>query len=303
MSALFLAFLLLPPTDGDSTRRLRHCTDRRDRACVISELQSPPRHKSAEYWSAAAEAYLLLGRQEDARTAIKNAVQNKPDDYSLLIQQGRVFQRCGMQVEAIESFLLAASKNPTSEAFYWLGLSFFLAHEYERADKHFHHAIQLDDKNHKAEFMLAVIDVLKNYDVESAKAHLERALAIEPNNSHYVLHYGAVLSELNDPRAIPVLERGVSLNPSNPLAHFNLGRAYRRVGNLPRARKELELAVRLRPYLARAHYQLGAVYRSLGEKEKARRAMQEFVKFQDLDQDDDPVDGPPSYAFQDRLAK
>src|SRR5204863_6756736 len=82
------------------------------------------------------------------KEAIEAALKGKPNDYDLLIQQGRAYQRCDDQLDAIQSFLLAAKVQQSAEVFYDIGLSFFLLHEYDRAGKHFAHAVQLDDKNH-----------------------------------------------------------------------------------------------------------------------------------------------------------
>lgn len=297
MLVLFLLFASAS-NDADAAQRLIRCIESRDKACLARELKSARGHDSPEYRSAAADAYLLLGRNTEAIAAIEKAVKAKPGDYDLLMQQGSTYQRCGDQVRAIESFLLASKINQSSTVFYQIGMSFFLAHEYERANKHFTHAVQLDNKNHKAEFMLGVIDVLKDNSGEGAKAHFANALAMDPDNPHYLLHYGVVLAELNDRQAVPVLEKAVKADPSNPLGHYNLGRGYRRSGDLQRARSELETAVRMRPQLARAHYQLAAVYRELGEIDKAGSATEQFLKFKDQDRDDDPVTvpGPVDWA-------
>jgi tetratricopeptide (TPR) repeat protein len=296
--------LLLWPDAVNAVQRLAHCLENRDKACLTKELSSPPADASPEYLSAAAEAYLLLGRNAEAITALETALKARPQDYDLLIQQGRTYRRCGEQVKAIQSFLLAAQVKQVSDVFYDIGLSFFLLHEYERAGKHFTHATGLDGKNHKAEFMLAVIDIVKDDNEAGARIHLERALAIEPQNPHYLLHYGIVLMEQNDRQgAAVVLEKAESADPSNPLVHFNLGRLYRQMDDMPKARAELETAVRLRPELARAYYQLAAVYRALGETARAKQATEQFLKFKDQDRDDDPVGSPPSYAFRDRPAK
>ena len=72
--------------------------------------------------------------------------------------------------------------------FYELGMSFFLLHEFDRAVTHFQRVLELDARQDKAEFMLGILDVLRNGDGD-AKIHFERALALQPANPHYLLHY------------------------------------------------------------------------------------------------------------------
>ncbi|MEO8660812.1 MAG: tetratricopeptide repeat protein [Bryobacteraceae bacterium] len=294
-----IALLLLVVAVPD---RIHECIEKQDRQCLARELRSFNKAGSAAYLSAAAEAFLLLGRNNEAVAAIAGAVAKKPNDYDLLLQQGRTCQRTGDQVKAIESFLLAAKLQPrAAEIFYNLGLSFFLLHEYERAGKHFKHTVQLDAASDKAEFMLGVIDIMQQGNEASAKAHLERALALQPANPHYLLHYGVLLAQLNErDEADVILEKAVKADPSNPLAHFNLGRLAKQRNDLAKARTELEAAVRLRPELARAHYQLATVYRALKEPAKAAESVKLFQKYQEQDRDDEPIDGPPAYAFRDK---
>lgn len=306
MISLVVVALALTATPGDAAERLHRCIEKQDRACLATELKAFVKDSPPEYLSAAAEAYLMLGRNAEAAGAITAAVAKKPGDYDLLLQQGRTLQRAGDQVHAIEAFLHAAKAQqpPPAEVFYSLGLSFFLLHEYERAGKHFQHSVELDPKSDKSEFMLAVIDIMKENNEASARAHMLRALELQPENPHYLLHYGVLLAQMNDrEKAMEVLEEAVRADGSNPLSHFNLGRVARQVNDLTKARTELEEAVRLRPELARAHYQLASVYRALGEKDKAAESMRQFQKYKDQDQDDEPVDGPPAYAFREPPAK
>lgn len=305
MMSLVVVALAMTAAPGDAAGRLRYCIEKQDRACLAAELKAFGKNSPPEYLSAAAEAYLLLGRNAEAAAAITVAVAKKPGDYDLLLQQGRTFQRGGDQVHAIESFLHAAkARRPSAEVFYSLGLSFFLLHEYERARKHFQHSVELDPTSDKSEFMLAVIDIMKENNEASAKAHMWRALELQPENPHYLLHYGVLLAQMNErEQAVAVLEKAIRADASNPLAHFNLGRVARQMNDLAKARAELEEAVRLRPEMARAHYQLASVYRVLGEKEKAGEAMRQFQKYKEQDRDDEPVDGPPAYAFRDQPAK
>jgi tetratricopeptide (TPR) repeat protein len=304
MSAALFLLLFAAPSDAEASQRLVECIAKGDRACLTSALKTPPKNASPEYLSAAAEAYLMLGSNAQAIASVDAAVQSKPGDYDLLMQQGRTHQRCGDQTTAIQSFLYAAKIQQSSEVFYGIGLSFFLLHEFERAGKHFQHSVELDARNHKAEFMLAVIDIYKDNNEAGARSHLEKALAIEPENPHYLLHYGVLLMEQNDrDRALAVLDEAVKADPSNPLAQFNLGRLRRQMGDMAGARSALETAVRLRPELARAYYQLASVYRASGETAKAKAAMDQFAKYKDQDREDDPVGSPPSYAFREQTAR
>lgn len=304
MIAWLALFAFAAPQEAEATGQLVRCIQTGDKSCLAAALKETRNYHSPEYLAAAAEAYLLLGRNADAIAAIESAVKSKPDDYGLLLQRGRTYRSCQDQVQAIQSFLMAAKARPTSEVFYDIGLSFFLEREYDRARRHFVHATQLDARNHKAEFMLAALDVVKDNNEAGAKAHLERALEIEPANAHYMLHYGIVLMEGNDLKgSAAMLEKAAKADPSNPLVHFNLGRNYRQSGEIARARTELETAVRLRPAMARAYYQLAAVYRELGEAARAKQASQQFLKYKDQDRDDDPLGGPPLNPFRGQEAR
>jgi tetratricopeptide (TPR) repeat protein len=116
---------------------------------------------------------------------------------------------------------------------------------------------------------------------------------LQPQNAHYVLHYGVLLTMLNeDDLAMQNLQEARKLDPANPLTHYQLGKGYRALGKLPEARGELEIAVRLRPTLSPAVYQLGQVYQKLGEAQKARAAFAAFEKLsqQEKTGDEDPID-------------
>jgi tetratricopeptide (TPR) repeat protein len=295
-TAQLMAPLAFAATQADSEQRLARCVETRDRVCLEKLLKAPAAKRSPAYLALAAQGYAVLGRQQEAAAAIEDALKQKPGDYDLLVEQAHIYQRSGHQVEAIQSFLEASRlKSPTTEIVFQIGMSFFLLREYERAAKHFEQARKLDEKNDKAEFMLGVIDVIKDNNEASAKGHYERALALQPDNPHYLMHYGVLLVQLDElDQAAVNLERAGKLDPSNPLTHFNLGRLYRQRGDLDKAREELETAVRLRPEMARAHYQLATVYRQLGQPAKAQAAMKEFMKFKDQDTDDDPIGDFPS---------
>jgi tetratricopeptide (TPR) repeat protein len=60
--------------------------------------------------------------------------------------------------------------------------------------------------------------------------------------------------------ATPLLENAVHFAPSSPLAHLNLGDAYRLGGRVADAKKEFDTALAMDSTLAVAHYDLGLLY-------------------------------------------
>ncbi len=300
LSAFALSGLAFPASD--EFQKLTSCIDRKDQACVAASLQNPPKQPSADYLVVAARAYFLLGRKQEAVEAMNHAVQLEPGRYEYLMEQGWLYQRCGDQVSAIESFLRASQVNPqSSQVFYELGMSFFFARENKRAIRHFNHALELDPKNDKAEFMIGVVYLWLG-ELDATELHFANALKLQPENAHYHLHYGVLLERLheNDPPPAPnqhdpALENLLEarrLDPSNPLARYQLGKLCRKVGKLAEAQAELEAAVRLRPTLSPAVYQLALLYRQRGEESKARAAFEKHALLSQHERTDeyDPID-------------
>jgi tetratricopeptide (TPR) repeat protein len=164
--------------------------------------------------------------------------------------------------------------------------------DYKRAVNHFQHALELDPRNHRAAFMLGIVEMV-NFHLQGAKIDLEEALKLEPQNPFYHLHYGILLSRLGDnASAIGQALVAEKLDPSYALTHYNLGHLYKETGDYDNSRKELEAAIHLRPNLSEAYYQLGWVYHRLGMEEKSRKAYQEFqqAKAQQAQEVRDPVE-------------
>ena len=271
------------PAIDASIDRLRNCLDRADSRCAAAALADlPPRtvERCADCLELEARAFLLLGRKQEALDAIARAIQLDARQYRFLMTQGRIYQKFEDQPSAIRSFLMADRLQPRSaETFYWLGMSFFLSKEYERAQRHFRHVVELDPQNDKAEFMLGILDEF-NLRAPEARAHLEKALSAQPQNPFYHLHYGILLSRFDGdlPAGLREIEIAAKLDPAYALTHYNLGRIYKQMEQYDHARTELETAVKLRPNLGEAWYQLGAVYRQLGMAEQSRKAYETFQR-------------------------
>ena len=296
MIGLLLMLGFAVPQNSQET--LSRCIERKDSGCVASLLRKPPPNPSPDYLALAARGYMLLQRNEEALKSIDRALELKPGDHGLLMERGWLCQRSGDQPAAIQSFLLAAKGKPDSpEVLYELGMSFFFAHEYDRAAKHFTHVLELDPKNDRADFMLGIVAIWRDQLTE-AESWFGKAIELKPQSADYLLHYGVLLAKLEQNElAMGKIREAERIDDSNPLIHLNLGKLYRLSGNLSEARRELEAALRLRPNLSSAAYQLAGVYRQLGDQARARETLALFQKLnaQEKNEPEDPIDDAVSH--------
>jgi Flp pilus assembly protein TadD len=96
-----------------------------------------------------------------------------------------------------------------------------------------------------------------------------------------------LLNEKNDVRgAVRHAERAASIRPEDPSAHFTLGEAYRRLGDLTKAADELETVVRLAPGTSggtQALRSLLAIREARGETADAIRAYEKLLEWRPKD--------------------
>lgn len=106
-------------------------------------------------------------------------------------------------------------------------------------------------------------------DVDEAMPHLERAVALEPDERVLVQLGNALVAKGRVEEAIPHYERALRFDPDDKLAHYNLGTALRQVGRAADALPHLRAAVRRDPEWAAARNNLGVALRELGDNAAA----------------------------------
>jgi TolB-like protein/Flp pilus assembly protein TadD len=137
-------------------------------------------------------------------------------------------------------------------------------------------ALEIDPENAAAHDALSWISSHYDGDLATAARHLERALALEPNNPA-ILGNAAILSKnmgrLDE--AIALLEYVNARDPVNPIGHANLGTIYLRAGRLDEAITSTRTALTLSPGMFHAHCQIGVALLLNGEPEAALMEMQQ----------------------------
>ncbi len=148
----------------------------------------------------------------------------------------------------------------------------------------FRAAVKANPKEPNAHFGLGYLLWTQKIYPEAA-SELQAELANDSNHIQAMEYLGDTLIQLNQPdQARPYLEKTVKLDPSQPLAHLDLGIILSDAGENDKAMHELLQAEKLKPDDVNVHWRLGRLYRTLGKKEEARL---EFDKASSLNKEAD----------------
>ncbi len=107
---------------------------------------------------------------------------------------------------------------------------------------------------------------------QAAIGHLERAIALEPNNAagHYLM--GLALSDSEQYVAsVGYFEKAVELDPNTGALRYQLANAYEKTGEHDRKREQLEATLALEPMHTNAVYLLASEARRRKDREDVRR--------------------------------
>ena len=100
----------------------------------------------------------------------------------------------------------------------------------DQAKKEYEAALAIDKFDEKSETRLGEFSYREG-NLEQARAHYSRAVQLQPNDADAKIGLAKVLAEMKQPgNAIDLLERALSLDPTNDVAHYRLGMLYRQAG-------------------------------------------------------------------------
>jgi tetratricopeptide (TPR) repeat protein len=161
-----------------------------------------------------------------------------------------------------------------AHAWYLLGRTQYNENHFEKAIESFTHALRLAPRDVKSENNLGLSYDGLNRGDEAQKAY---RLAIQwqqdavRRSAQPYLNLGILLTEHGQPaQGLPYLQQAATLEPDNPKAREQLGRAYQALKMLPQAETELKKAVELAPNVSALHFRLGQIYQHLGKKQQAQ---------------------------------
>lgn len=233
----------------------------------------------------------------------------QPHSAPAMFLLGRVLEARDQPVESLEWFTRAAAEAmPSAEDLRLVAMDYVLLNSYPDAHRWLSKSVEMDPRNPETWYDLGRVRMMQG-NLPSARAPLERSLALKPRQAKVANNLGIVaeaesapeqaetlyrqaiawetagdrlseqpylnlgtllISKQRSAAAIPLLEKAASLAPADTKIHEQLARAQEQQGNTERALAELELAVKLDPASAHLHYQLGQLYRHTGHPEKAK---------------------------------
>ncbi len=231
-----------------------------------------------------AQGYEFEGKFRAAEELYERILGLAPDVDSSYVNLGLVQARLQKFDAAIETLKAGVEKIPGSEA-----LLARLGHTYLFTGKT---ADGLETMQKVLEVNPDNVDALTGSAIvlggwgqrDSARAYLERALAVEPESKYLrVTLAGNLAMGGNLPEAIRLFEKLAEDYPGEAILLQNLGIAYGMMGDYVKAVPTLEEAVRLEPTPV-AYYNLAVAYRETGKLEDAVRVLELYLR--------DPGDTP-----------
>jgi tetratricopeptide (TPR) repeat protein len=224
-----------------------------------------------------AEAYLKLGKIDDARKAVAQLDQLSASDFRTQTGVGVLLARFRLYDDAIQHFQSALRANPASD-----DVKFDLADAYFRSAK-YSQALGTADlvsaQGRQDDALLALRGDIYAHLGDSARASeiFRSAIARNPDNDQYYLSLTMVRLRQGDTAgAEETLHKGLARVPSSGKILWGLGIVSVLEGRTGQAAEQLERAVELLPEWPGSYSTLGVFYYETGQIDKAREVLARF---------------------------
>jgi tetratricopeptide (TPR) repeat protein len=224
-----------------------------------------------------AEAYLKLGKLEEARQTIGQLDQISAGDFRTQTGVGVLLARFRLYDDAIPHFQSALRANPDSD-----DVKFDLADAYFRKGLYaqaLEAAQQVSTAGQQDAAFLALLgDIHAHLGETSRAAEIFRdAIARNPDNDQYYLSLTLVqLREKDVAGAKETLQKGLARIPGSGKILWGMGIVSVLEGNTAQAAERLERAVELLPEWPGSYSTLGVFYFQTGQIAKAREVLDRF---------------------------
>ena len=227
-----------------------------------------------------AEAAEKRGNALEAAREYQRAAERDPSE-SNLFDWGTELLTHRAADQAVEVFANGHRLFPRStRTLLGLAVALYSRGSYDLAAQRFFEAADLNPSDPAPYLFLGKISNGPITESPGFDQRLERFARLHPENAWANYYYAASLTRTS-PKARPLLEKAVRLDPKLGEAFLLLGSVYANEGNLPKAIAAYQSAIAASPQLEEAHYRLAQAYRKTGQPAKAQK---EIELYQQLSQ-------------------
>jgi tetratricopeptide (TPR) repeat protein len=194
-----------------------------------------------------------LKRDADAIALLRQLSQDDPSRPEAFVSLGDLYRankEFKLSVAAYDQALkvIGPIQQRHWTILYSRGISLERSQQWERAERDFQRALELNPEQPYVLNYLGYSWVDQGLNLDKAKKMIERAVELRPNDGYIIDSLGWVLYRLRDfAGAVEKLERAVELRPQDPTINDHLGDAYWRVGRYNEARFQWHRALVLQP--------------------------------------------------------
>jgi tetratricopeptide (TPR) repeat protein len=254
-------------------------------ASPISAAQVPSQDSRKSRLQDAAEA-ISAGKLEQAESELQSVLRSVPDEFHALDLLGviRVLQH--REPQAAELFSKVVQKNPNfAPGRAHLGLLYLHMGRSQEAVSQLREAVRIDPA--RTDAAAALVHILQEQsqaaigdgDPERALALLNDARKLAPANADLQFGFGMLalcLSLQQD--AIEAFEKTLQLRKNDPLATYNLGRAFMELSKFEDARQQFAEYVKIRPDDPSGFCALGMTLAALERSQEAREEFERSIE-------------------------
>lgn len=223
---------------------------------------------------------LELGNAAEAKTRFEAALRLNADSGAIHFNLGRALEASGQSDEALHEYELAIEQQgsyPNAETA--LGNLLLAKGDFGSAAEHFRRALAVNPEIREAHYKLA--QALRHMgDSDLARLELRQVAALIQRKADAVMSSHLSNESLNRAKAGDLLggiedaKKALWLDPSNPIADYNLGLLLADTGNLDAAALQLRKAISLAPLQGRFYLSLARVDEKAGRLSAAREALE-----------------------------
>jgi tetratricopeptide (TPR) repeat protein len=224
-----------------------------------------------------AEAYLKVGRTDDALKTIERLDALSNNDFRTSLAEGVLLARFRLYPAAIQHFRTALAADPTSdEAQYDLAAAYAETGDYGKALDSLQRLSPPAQKGNDYLALFADVSLHQGRSAEAIKA-LSQAVANSPDDDQYYLSLSLAQLQAGDPQqAYATLQRGLARVPDSGKLYWGLGVTSVALGEDTRAESYLKKAMNLAPARESSFLALGIFYYESGRIADARDMLERY---------------------------